>query len=996
MKIILPGLVCVALAGVLHAAPRQGVAPTTGIRDATPRVHAIVGARVIPRPGVVIDSGTIVLRDGRIESVGPAAKIHPPADARLWDGDGRTVYAGLIEPYAHIGLPDAETQRQRANSHWNVNVLAELRAAELYQPDAVGLKGLRSLGFTAALVVPASGTFHGRSVLVSTAPSDTRSTLVRSDVAHHIAVKNPGTQRATWEEVTYPGSLMGAIALIRQTLLDADWYTRIHARPPAHRAPPEIIDALAALDGALSAGDLADRELVILEVNDDRMLRIAAELSTEHGLRIALRGGGAEYRQLQRLRSLDVPVILPVNFPPAPDLSDPEDALAVSLASLWHWEAAPANAGRLRDAGVAVALTSEGLPKRADFLDRVRKAIEHGLSADDALAALTTVPAQIFGVADQLGTIEKGRLAHLVVTDGDLFAEGTQIMALWIDGDRHRVNDPAHLDLRGNWTLQLQLSTDPPLVLGLKVKGKTGDASAWKGTVTEDSLEIKVGTLRLEGQRLTLTFAGDSLGLEGMLRLSARVSDSLLAGVGETPLGIDFTWQATRAAQDTLSKAANDSTATSDETAIKPLLLPFPPVSFGFAGLPEQPRAVFVRGATIWTSGPDGILQDADLMVRDGRIDAIGHDLTVPSGAVVIDATGKHVTPGLVDAHVHVGAMGGLNEWTQAVSAEVRVRDVLNPYDNRLYRHMAQGTTTVHVMHGSSNPIGGQNATIKLRWGADVEELLLEGAMPTIKFALGENVKHSNRGPHFTSRYPQTRMGVAALIRDRLAAAREYGEQRQRDSSVRRDLELDALVEVLASERLVHCHSYRQDEILALIRIADDFGFTVGTFQHVLEGYKVAEIIAEHGAHASTFSDWWAYKFEVRDAIPFNAALMHFVGVGVSLNSDLSNYGGRIHVDAAKAVKYGGVEPEQALHMVTIEPARQLGADHRVGSLEPGKDADFVIWSQSPMSSYTRCEQTWIDGRRYFDLETDGQRRQQVDTERNRLIQAVLADGETN
>jgi N-acetylglucosamine-6-phosphate deacetylase len=213
---------------------------------------------------------------------------------------------------------------------------------------------------------------------------------------------------------------------------------------------------------------------------------------------------------------------------------------------------------------------------------------------------------------------------------------------------------------------------------------------------------------------------------------------------------------------------------------------------------------------------------------------------------------------------------------------------------------------------------------------------------------------------------------------------------------VRRDLELDALVEVLAGERLVHCHSYRQDEILALIRIADDFGFTVGTFQHVLEGYKVAEIIAEHGAHASTFSDWWTYKFEVIDAIPYNAALMHSVGVGVSLNSDLSNYGGRIHVDAAKAVKYGGVEPEQALHMVTIEPARQLGADHRVGSLEPGKDADFVIWSESPLSSYTRCEQTWIDGRRYFDRETDALRRQQVDVERNRLIQAVLADSGTD
>jgi imidazolonepropionase-like amidohydrolase len=909
----------------------------------------------------------------------------------VWDGAGRTVYAGLIEPYAHFGLPDTTALRQRAASHWNVNVLAELRAAEVYLPDAKILEELRSLGFTAALIVPEAGLFHGRSALVSTAETERRSVLVRADVAHHVALKNPGTPRSSWEEVHYPGSLMGAIALTRQTLLDAGWYARIHARPPARRSPPEIIDALAALEGAISGRDVDDRDLVILEIGDERMLRVAGELAEEFGLRIAIRGSGAEYRQLQRVAALGVPLILPVHFPDAPDVADPEDALTVSLAALWHWEAAPANAGLLLGAGVPVALTSDGLPKRADFPARVRRAIEHGLSPDDALAALTTVPAQILGVAGDLGTIEKGRLAHLVITDGDLFAQGTQILDLFIDGERHRIADlVTGLDLRGTWTLRLHLP-EATASVNLKLEGETAHADDWKGTVTRDSLEITVGTVRLEGRRLTLTFAGDSLGLDGVVRLSGRAGDSLLTGTGVTPQGDAFSWQATRslAAEE---ETESDEEPSADETI--PPLPPFPPVSFGVSAIPEQPRAVLVRDATIWTSGPAGILEDADLLVRDGRVVAVGRDLEVPRGAVVIDAAGKHVTPGLVDAHVHVGAMGGLNEWTQAVSAEVRVRDVLNAYDNRIYRHMAQGTTTVHVMHGSSNPIGGQNATIKLRWGATVEGLLLDGAAPTIKFALGENVKHSNRGPHFTTRYPQTRMGVEALIRDRFAAAREYGQRRRRDASVRRDLELDALVEVLEGRRLVHCHSYRQDEILALIRIADDFGFTVGTFQHVLEGYKVAELIAEHGAHASTFSDWWAYKFEVVDAIPYNAALMHFVGVGVSLNSDASNFGGRIHVDAAKAVKYGGVPEAEALHMVTIEPARQLGVDHLVGSLEPGKDADFVIWSESPLSSYTRCEQTWIDGRRYFDLDDDATRRRQVSAERARLIQAVLADGE--
>ena len=976
------------------AAPRSSVSPTTGIRDALPQVHAIVGACVIPRPGVVLDSATVVFRDGRIEAVGPSSKIHPPRDARIWDGTGRTVYAGLIEPFAHVGLPSAKQMREQANSHWNVNVRAELRAAQVYHADAAALTQLRELGFTAALVVPTGGLFHGQSALVSTSDSNL-SPIMRADVAHHVAIKSPATKRSTWEEVTYPGSLMGAVALLRQTWMDASWYARTRALRSrgSSWSPLETSEALEVLSAATSPKKRKDRDLVILEVPNERMLRVAAELVDEFGLRIAVRGGGAEYRQLDRIAQLDVPMILPVNFPSPPDVSDIEDGLATSLSTLWHWEAAPGNAAHVRTTGVPVALTTDGLSKLTDFPARMRSAMEHGLSADDALAALTTVPARLLGVDDELGTIEAGHLAHLVVTDGDLFAQDTEILEVWIDGERHRLNDAPDLDLRGDWSVQLQHPT-APAALGLHLSGKTAHSRSWKGALTQDSLEVPISALRLEGQRLGLSFSGDSLGVDGVFRLSGRVAGDLLGGDGEDPQGLVFAWSATRtmAEADSISRPVVEADA---ELAMKSVPLPpFPPVSYATTSLPARPRSVLVRNATIWTSGAAGVLESADLLVRDGKVKTVGFGLKAPAGASIIDATGKHVTPGLVDAHVHITAMGGLNEWTQAISAEVRVRDVLNAYDGRIYRHMAQGTTTVHVMHGSSNPIGGQNATIKLRWGQNVEGLLLKGAAATIKFALGENVKHANRGTHFTTRYPQTRMGVAALIRDRLAAAQEYRLLRQSDKSVRQDLELDAIVEVLAGKRLVHCHSYRQDEILALIRIADEFDFTVGTFQHVMEGYKVADVIAEHGARASTFSDWWGYKFEVLDAIPYNAALMHAVGVGVSLNSDLSNYGGRIHVDAAKAVKYGGVPPAQALHMVTIEPARQLGVDHLVGSLEPGKDADFVIWSGSPLSSYTRCEQTWIDGRRYFDLDDDAHRRKHVTSERNRLIQAILAEGE--
>jgi len=387
--------------------------------------------------------------------------------------------------------------------------------------------------------------------------------------------------------------------------------------------------------------------------------------------------------------------------------------------------------------------------------------------------------------------------------------------------------------------------------------------------------------------------------------------------------------------------------------------------------------------------------------VSNGKISKVGKGLKTPSGAMVIDAKGKHVTTGLVDAHSHTAISGGGNEGSQAVTSEVRIGDILTSYDIGIYRELAGGLTTANVLHGSANPIGGQNAVIKLRWGVPPDALKIEDAMPGIKFALGENVKRSRSSNN--RRYPDTRMGVEQIIRDRFKAALDYEKKWQQYNSTkkkngvippRRDLELETLLEIIHGKRLVHSHSYRQDEILMLVRVADDFGFTIGTFQHVLEGYKVAEALAKHGAGASTFSDWWAYKFEVYDAIPYNGALMHNAGVVVSYNSDSGELARRMNLEAAKAVKYGGVPEEEALKFVTLNPAKQLRIDHRVGSLEVGKDADFVIWSGSPLSTYSKCEQTWIEGRKYFDLEEDLKMRELVVNERARLIQKVFASKE--
>jgi len=412
--------------------------------------------------------------------------------------------------------------------------------------------------------------------------------------------------------------------------------------------------------------------------------------------------------------------------------------------------------------------------------------------------------------------------------------------------------------------------------------------------------------------------------------------------------------------------------------------------------------ALLVRGAIIWTAGPEGILEGADLLVRDGKIAGIGRDLRAPSGAQVIDATGKHITPGLIDCHSHTAVDGNVNEGSNNVTAEVRIGDVLDPEDIAIYRELAGGLTAANVLHGSANSIGGQNQVIKLKWGVGSEELKLAGAPPGIKFALGENPKRSNfSAPGAEPRYPVTRMGVEESIRERFMAARQYmkdwddynklrSKEQGRRVPPRRDLQLEAIAEILRGERMVHSHSYRQDEILMLIRLAEEYGVHIATFQHVLEGYKVADEIARHGAGASTFSDWWAYKLEAHDAIPFNGALMTQRGVVVSFNSDSNELARRLNLEAAKAVKYGGLPEGEAIKLVTINPALQLGIDDRVGSLQAGKDADFVVWSGSPLSVYSLAEQTWVEGALQFDRARDIAGRAAVEARRKELIEKVI------
>jgi len=1007
------GLIVIAgVLGIARGAP-PSTEPVEGLRQNTPSVHALVGARIVVAPGRVIERGTLVLRDGVIESVGP--DVTAPPDARIWKLEGKTVYPGLIDAYSTISV-EAGSQ-SRGAPYWNPLVQPQRDAARAYRIDKSLSATFRSQGVTCRLIVPDSGVIKGTSALVTTADAPGRQTLLKERVALHfrLTVDAKGDDNGK----TYPASPMGAVALARQAMYDADWYRRAwqaYRTDPA-LARPERNEALERLQQYVD-GD----KLVIFESPDEQYFLRADRFAREFALKAAIRGSGREYRRLDAIHATGRPVIVPLSFPKPPHVGTPEAALNVSLCDLMHWDICPENPARLAQRGVPIALCSDGLESPKEFLGAVRTAVKRGLDPEAALHALTIEPARLFGLSDRLGTLEVGKAAHLVVADGDLFAEKTRVLETWVDGRRYEVDEAPLVDVRGTW--RVTSSGRPKKRFILTVAGKPDKL---EGTVRLDrkkAEDTKLTLVGLRDARFSCTFGGRPFGTEGAVQLSAVVSSSpdgrttWLGSIhwpdgSHSPISVrpvevppsELVGAKPEGDEEEQVARSGDRPQHGDES--KPPIDPaasfpvnYPLGAFGRAAPPDQPPLVAFAGATVWTCDQPGVLEEASVIVASGKIIAVGKGLEVPPDAIVVDCSGKHVTPGVIDCHSHIATDGGINESTQAISAEVRIGDFLNANDIAIYRQLAGGVTTSHVLHGSANPIGGQNQLIKLRWGALPDELKFAEAPPTIKFALGENVKQSNWGDEFTTRYPQTRMGVVQIIRDALQAAEEYRKRwdewrsTHRGLPPRRDLELDALVEVLEHRRWIHCHAYRQDEVVAVLRTLEDFGVRMGALHHILEGYKVADVIARHGAGGSAFSDWWAYKFEVYDAIPYNGVLMHRAGVLVSFNSDDRELARHLNQEAAKAIKYGGLSPEEALKFVTINPAKQLLIDRYVGSLAPGKQADLVVWSGPPLSNFSRPEQTWIDGRKYFDLGEDRAARQQARQRRAALVQKVLASDE--
>ena len=964
------------LTGGVEAQQATRTEPVTGIRDNGTGFHALVGARVVTAPGQVLDGATIVIRNGLIQRVG--RNMQPPAGARVWDLAGLTIYPGFIDAHADLGMDAVPEGGDVGPTHWNPQVRAWFSTTMNLQDDADRRAALRSQGFGTAMVVPKQGIFRGTASVVNLGDTGVRDRVLRPDLAQAM-----GFQRSFQLGGAYPNSPMGTIALMKQTFMDADWYVRAWgAYEASGRAflPPETSAALAALEDAVRG----DQPIVFETGSEEEYLR-AHKLAAEYGLDAWYRGSGQEHRILDVLRGRTDPLIIPLSFPDAPNVNDPESALNASLADLRDWYLAPTSPAQLAGAGVRFAITSDGLSSLNEFLPNLRIAVARGLSTVDALAALTTTPAEWLGLENTHGTIQEGKVANLVVSEGDLFTEEATVRDVWVHGQAYGVTRSPQIDPRGTW--RIASDDEWGFEAALRLEGPLNRLRGSIDITGPDGASINLASAEVvaETGRVEVRFDGEDLGYEGVALLAGSVRGEEFYGWTSLPNGANPSFRGSR------TEAYEGATRGTVAMNVPEIDLPFirPMMEFGRSAIPEQPAAVVVRNATVWSQGPLGQMENADLLVQAGKVVAVGPDLDAPRGAMEIDATGKHVTPGLIDPHIHAG-VSAVNESGFAIVPEVRMGDVVTHNNIWMYRQLAGGLTTAHIKHGSANPIGGENVFVKLRWGSLPEDLKLEGAPRTVKFALGENPKRRE------GRYPDTRMGTQEIIRDHFLAARDYEREWQRWEASgegippRRDLRMEAILDILNQELLISSHGYRADEFLALVRLAEEFGFRVQTLQHGIEAYKIAPELAASGVAAVVWSDWGGFKMEAYDASVYNARILIEAGVVTSLHSDNNEISSRMNWEAGKLLRTG-LTHEQALSTVTNQAAKAVAIDARVGSLEAGKDADFVIWSGNPLSQFTRAEQTWVDGRRYFSLEEDAAMREQIDRERTQLIQAILS-----
>ena len=963
---------------------QQDDAPVIGVSDKRADVYGLKNARVVVDYQTTLENTDILISGGRITAIG--TNLTFPKGTIVYDLTGKTVYPSFVDVYAgnygikaetssksinpyaafmtpspagRLGAREA-TPEPRIADYWNDGIHASYDISSEFIPDEKAADEYRKIGFGAVVTFKADGIARGTSALVSTGDGKANNVILKNK-----ASANYSLSRGHSSDL-YPVAQFGVIALLRQLNYDAQWYKQV---PPGYFED----DGLEAYNANLNLPQ-------VFEVSNKLEVLRADKIGKEFGINYIIKGGGDEYQTINDIKKTGDKLIIPVDFPETPDVKDPYDAASVTYTILKNYEMAPANLSMVSAAGLTFAITSSDLKQRSSFLTNLRKAIKYGLPESEALKALTYTPASLVGASDLVGAIKKNMIANLLITSGNIFKDDCVVYENWVQGTPYRLVDLRIRDLRGTYSLIVDTAKYKMVLSGSLDKPSI--------KLTHDTTEVKGAVFTLEKDLAGINFDRS----RQKYRLSGYVADKNIEGKGQLENGQWINWKAT---------FTNDSTEKNLTQKKREMPIPklgevmYPFTAYGRPELPKQEDVLF-KNATVWTSEKEGNLVNTDVLVQKGRITKIGKNLTAPEGVDIIDASGKHLTPGIIDQHSHI-AMDGSNEMGQAITSEVRVGDIIDPEDESIYRQLAGGVTMSQILHGSANPIGGQSILIKERWGHNAEELKVENQVGFLKHALGENVKRTS------NRYPNTRMGVEQIIRDAYQRAVDYNNEWKRWNALkpadkigkippRKNLELDAIVDVLEKKSFIECHSYVQSEGIMIMNLAKDFGVRVNTLIHCNEGYKFADKIAANGTTASIFSDWWDYKYEVYEGIAYNAAMLLKQGVLVCINSDDAEMGRRLNQEAAKIMKYGDISETEALKLITINPAINLHLGDRTGSIKVGKDADLVLWSGNPLSVYSRVLRTMIDGTFYFDEAQDAKMKEQIDNERNRIIANILKE----
>lgn len=935
---------------------------------------AIRGATVVAAPAHTLDNATVVIENGRITAVAPDAPI--PAAARELAADGMVVYAGLIDAFSRAGVGEGRTTaeeerrvedrfesasegpRARSDAANRNGVFARRRVEDLIDPQPSTFAASRNAGFGVAIVAPPRGVLGGGAAALSLGDRPLRRSVLVGAFAQ-TASFTPPPPRSLAARDRYPTTAFGVMAHFRQTLLDAQWYGQMREYVARHA------DARADLpydrDLEVLQDVLAGRTPVMWEADGVDEIHRALDLAEEFGFRLILVGGREASRAAERIKRADVPVILTLTVPrrPSEPPFDPHrwrregaEQSRIGRSSILppNWERRPflppaafeaasqlrseelRNAAALEQAGVRWCVSTLDLSRPADAWPILREMIETGLPPDAALRALTTTPAELLGIRAELGTIEPGKRGTVTVLTKPLADKDAQVRWTIIDGQVFEPDPSAERSARG---------------------------SAAPGR-------------RPGGRR-------------------QRPADPPTADVRPSPDNPAEPRDDESSAEETASQPASSSapTASAPATPFEELLAHhpawpietdkdrIPTIRTGGSVLLKNARVLPVRG-----DSQDG----ASILIEGGKIRAIGRDLAAPAGVQTIDLAGCSVMPGIIDPHSHI-ALDSVNEFSLSVVPEVRCADVVDSDSVQIFRALAGGVTTIHAMHGSANTIGGQCVVMKLKYGRPAREMIVHDAPRTVKFATGENVKRSgmpqrerpagpDRAPERIRRFPGSRMGVEAVMRRSLETGRDYDQQRTayeqarsagRDvPPLRRDLRAEALADIVRGDIWINCHCYRADEILRLLAVAEDFGIRIATLHHCLEAYRIMPEIARHGCGTATFSDWWAYKVEAYDAVPHNAGMLARYGINATLKSDSADLMRHMTVEAAKTVRFSGLDEREALATITLNAARLFGMDNRIGTIEVGKDADLAVFNGHPLDTFARCVLTLIDGEVYF------------------------------